>query len=81
MTVLHCPAGHEVLTGCLWPAADTLAWRLVHARCRPPATAAERHRTITFSSPEEAREAERAIRATHVVGRVGAVLFARPRGM
>lgn len=74
----RCPAGHEALWGSLATAADVAAWEAEHAGCAPRA---EEPRGVRIRLPtvEEAIEIARLLRPTHVVGRVGCGLFARPR--
>lgn len=82
MIPLVCPAHHEAIPGPLWTDADAAAWHLEHAACAPVAAPAPVPvgRNITCDSDEAALALVRELRPTHVVGRVGVQVFARPRG-
>ena len=78
MSPLRCGCGAEVIPGALWTEEDAAAWRAEHADC-PPVEPVLRAVSIRCASPEEAREFARDLRRMHVVGRVEASLYVRPR--
>lgn len=77
-SISRCAGGHESIWGALATPEERDAWLAQHAACEPEEPAIEAVR-IRFPTEAEAREIERDLRPTHVVGRVGYALFVKAR--
>ena len=82
--VLRCPCGDETITGDIWTDADATAWAAEHAGHGDAAPAEPAAPTlhgvrIRCVDDAEARDVGRDMKPTHVVGRVGSVLYVKPR--